>query len=170
MGLFGKTEKTNKSKADVPKEKVKKHNTFDDMKKIWKKSEFNKLSNYQKKKMAFLLNRFMAIQFPIHAAMVNRKGVSEVGVVDFWANFLQLKYGGRIPGWFWSKASKDFNIFDDMININLYSDEVLSHHYSTHERNKQELLDLCEMYPKVAQQELEESKAIIEFSVEMKKR
>ena len=60
--------------------------------------------NHDKSKHAFMLNRMMAIQFPVQAQYMNVNGVNPLSTVETWRTIAkQLK---RSPGWMYTKMNK----------------------------------------------------------------
>ena len=78
---------------------------FDYVKAIFSQSkDFENLKDYDKKKNAFMLNRFMSINFPIQAQLFNRMNINPVGVADSWRK-VGVRYK-KTPGWVFTKTKK----------------------------------------------------------------
>ena len=80
-------------------------NLFDFINLIFIPYEYNKLSNYQKAKHGFMVNRFMSIQYPMQAAMLSVNKINTAEVIDFWAKTLRKSYN-KTPYWMYIKTKK----------------------------------------------------------------
>jgi hypothetical protein len=67
-------------------------------------AEYYKLKKYDKGKFRFMINRFMAINFPIQAESLNLNGTDSGHVVEAW--HLVAKNFKRTPGWMYTKVRK----------------------------------------------------------------
>lgn len=78
---------------------------FDYVKAIFSQNrDFENLKDYDKKKNAFMLNRFMSINFPTQAQLFNRMNINPVGVADSWRK-VGVRYK-KTPGWVFTKTKK----------------------------------------------------------------
>lgn len=78
---------------------------FDYVKAIFSQSrDFENLKDYDKKKNAFMLNRFMSINFPTQAQLFNRLNINPVGVADSWRK-VGIRYK-KTPTWVFTKTKK----------------------------------------------------------------
>lgn len=59
----------------------------------------------EKRKHFFMINRRMAIQFPLQANELQHVKIDEVGVIDFWQDFLRKQYN-KTPFWMYTKGVK----------------------------------------------------------------
>lgn len=97
---------------------------FDIIKTIFKKdSDWDKVSNADKSRNYFMINRIMAIQFPIQADQFNRLKVNPYPVVDWWHRTLSKNYT-KIPTWIYTKTNKPKKVkntanptFDEFVDI-----------------------------------------------------
>jgi hypothetical protein len=69
-----------------------------------KKAEVLALSDYEKGKHAFMLNRLCSAQFPLQAAYLSQMGVNSARIVDYWINTLSKLYTST-PSFFYTKTS-----------------------------------------------------------------
>jgi len=67
-------------------------------------TEYEKLSDYVKKKNSFMTNRLFSIQYPIQAEMFNKLNTSPTGVAHSWRK-IGLRYK-KTPGWIFTKTAK----------------------------------------------------------------
>lgn len=66
--------------------------------------KYHDVTNYQKKKHRFMMNRFMAIRYPDTAERFNVNKINPVAVINLW-RIVGRKYN-RTPQWFWTKTKK----------------------------------------------------------------
>jgi len=120
---------------------------FDLVKTIFKKdSEWDKVSNSDKKRNYFMINRIMAIQFPIQADQFNRLKINPYPVVDWWHRTLSKNYS-RQPTWIYTKTNKPKKTkssskpsFDDFSEV----EDFIKEKFSVSSR---ELSELKEFFP-----------------------
>lgn len=78
---------------------------FDYIKILFGKDEnWEKVSNYDKSRNAFLSNRFMGIKFPIQANLFNMLKTDPVGQAEAW-RMVASKFN-RVPGFIYTKVKK----------------------------------------------------------------
>jgi hypothetical protein len=73
---------------------------------IFKKSDrklFKHLSDSQKSKYSFIINRYLSKEYPELSELLNDKNSEGCGVYDIWWNYFSDK---NIPRNFWSKSDK----------------------------------------------------------------
>lgn len=88
-------------KSEVKEKKKAKSLLFDHLHLMFKnKKAFDKLTNYDKAKDMFLMNRFFAIKFPVQAQLLNRMHINAAHVVQYWGNVMSAQYS-EVPGWIW---------------------------------------------------------------------
>jgi hypothetical protein len=77
--------------------------------------QYEELKHYDKGKNRFMLNRFMAIKFPINAQALNRNGTDAGYIVDSWRMVVLNNNFKRTPGWIYTKVRnkevKDEKVF-----------------------------------------------------------
>jgi hypothetical protein len=80
---------------------------FDIIKKIFdrKKNSWDQVSNHYKSRNFFMINRIMAIQYPIQANQFNHIKVNPHSVVDWWWGTLSNRYTKQ-PNWIFTKTKK----------------------------------------------------------------
>lgn len=66
--------------------------------------KYNELKNNDKSKNHFMVNRFMSINFPHQANLLNRNGINGIGVIDTW-QFVTSRFK-KVPGWIYTKTKK----------------------------------------------------------------
>lgn len=71
------------------------------------KMAFDKLSNLLLAKNFFMINRIMAINFPLQAQCFNQLCINQGEVVRAWASFAVAKCGyGRVPSFVYTRGAK----------------------------------------------------------------
>jgi hypothetical protein len=104
-------------KERVKKEKVKKTKgatgfdgtLFSFVKVFFTDSEtYDSLKQYDKAKHRFMVNRFMAINYPVMANKLNRIGTNAANVIDSW-HMIAQRYT-RVPGWIYTKLNKQTKV------------------------------------------------------------
>ena len=112
-----------------------------------KKEDYNKLSNEDKEKNFFIINRKFARGFPNHAQYFNTKGIDKASALDVWYQFFIKKGSKGIPSWYWvpKKESKNKSIVtkDDV--------QFLMNFYDLKEKD---VIFLVEHYPEETIEEI----------------
>ena len=67
-------------------------------------SNWDNLKAYDKSKNSFMVNRFMAIKFPIQANLFNVLKTDPVGAAESW-RMVASKFK-RVPGWIYTRVRK----------------------------------------------------------------
>lgn len=80
-------------------------NLFELIKALFDPRAWKKVTNGDKKKNYFMINRMLSINYPIHAQAFNRLNIDPVSVVNFWQNFMSNLYH-RTPFWIYTKGAK----------------------------------------------------------------
>jgi hypothetical protein len=113
---------------------------FDFIKIFFTKQDiYKKISNHNKKRHHFMINRFFAIQYPTNAQLFNRNGINPAGVIDSW--FLVANRFKSVPGWIYTKtkkAEKEVSLKSKYIP----SDIVISFFMEKNEIGKREFKEL----------------------------
>ena len=65
--------------------------------------KYRELTNNDKKKNFFMINRRMGIAFPIQANGFNRIGVNPAAVIDMWQKVASRN--GKVPSWMYTKTT-----------------------------------------------------------------
>lgn len=79
---------------------------FDVIKVMFEKpDEWKDVSDIDKKRHFFMINRYMSINFPLQASVLQTTKINPIYVVDFWQKFLSKQYK-RTPSWIYTKGAK----------------------------------------------------------------
>ena len=69
-------------------------------------SDYKKLSNEDKEKFFFIINRKLARKYPKHAQFFNNKNIDKSNALDLWYYFFLKKGAKGIPSWYWGNKKK----------------------------------------------------------------
>lgn len=114
---------------------------FDYIKTLFSQSkDYENLSDYVKRKNAFMTNRFMSIQYPTQGNLFNKMNINPVGVADSWRK-VGIRHK-RTPGWIFTKTKKTAKV-----NTFSPSDEALSFYLKMNEIGMREYKDAMKYNP-----------------------
>ena len=65
------------------------------------KNEYAKLSDEDKEKNFFIVNRKFARSYPTHAQFFNKKGMDKASAMDIWYQFFIKMRTNGVPSWYW---------------------------------------------------------------------
>jgi hypothetical protein len=102
-----------------------------------RKSEWSKITDDDKEKNFFIINRYMSKKYPVQAQLLNQKSINKISAINLWYFFiLNDRYYTK---WFWSKSvkdkeeliitEKDFNYLVDRLKINEFNLKSLIEYY-----------------------------------------
>ena len=86
-----------------------------------KPAEFEKISMHERGKHFFMINRFMAIKYPVQASYINHIKINPGQAVTFWHELLCKMYT-KTPTWMYAKVNRKkadktgVNISEDTMN------------------------------------------------------
>lgn len=69
------------------------------------KHNYKNLSDEDKEKFFFIINRKFARKYPKHAQFFNQKGFDRASALDIWYNFFIKERTLNIPDWYWFKIN-----------------------------------------------------------------
>jgi hypothetical protein len=108
--------------------------------------KYREVKNSDKAKNQFMINRFMAINFPEQAQLLNRNGINGIGVIDTW-QFVTSRFK-RVPGWIYTKTKKTKAQEQKEFK---YSEELVSLYLKINEISRKDFDILTKMYPETMQ-------------------
>ena len=112
-----------------------------------KKDDYKNLSDEEKEKFFFIINRKFARGYPTHAQFFNNRNIDKPSALDIWYHFFIKKRVQGMPTWYWTpkKEAKGKSIAtkDDI--------EFLMSYYDIKERDVHFLI---EHYPEDVIEEL----------------
>ena len=119
---------------------------FDVIKTIFKKKkDWDEVGKNDKVRNFFMINRIMAIQWPIQANQFNHTKVSPAPVVDWWHDTMSARYS-KAPGWIFTSTKKKESSVTKKIDFSDYAEaeEFVRNRF---EISKREILELRNFYP-----------------------
>lgn len=103
------------------------------------KESFDKLSDAILAKNFFMINRVMAIQFPLQAQCFNKLNINTGQVIRAWQQFATAKCGyGSVPNFVYTKTGKSTFVDPDNIDKDVKLTYCL--HYDTTEKEFADML------------------------------
>jgi hypothetical protein len=131
---------------------------FDVVNSIFSKTEWKKVSRYDKDRNFFMVNRFMSIGLPKQASMFNKKHIPKEHVLDYWNRTLSRLYS-TIPAWIFTKGQAASQKEKDLIEVDIELKKIFC------EYNKCSFKDfdlLCNITPIEIEEELKMYKKILQ--------
>ena len=105
----------------------------------------------EKRKHYFLVNRRFSIQFPMQANALQHLKISQVGVMDFWQQFMRKQYK-RTPGWMYTKGVKKAKeVKEKKINV---SEKLIDQYCKKMRIEKKSVNEALEFFPDLMINEL----------------
>ena len=109
--------------------------------------KYKEVKNNDKAKNQFMINRFMAINFPEQAQLLNRNGINGIGIIDTW-QFVTSRFK-RVPGWIYTKTKK--TKAQEKLEFK-YSEDLVSLYLKINEISKRDFDILTKLYPEEMQE------------------
>ena len=104
--------------------------------------KYKEVKNNDKAKNHFMIQRFMAINWPTQAQQMNRNGINGVGVIDTW-QFLTSRFK-RVPGWIYTKTKKTKK--QESLEFK-YSEELVDIYLKVNQISRKDFDQLTKLYP-----------------------
>lgn len=118
---------------------------FDFIKILFNKSDkkaWDSLSSYEKSKFQFMLNRFMSIQYPYNANLLNVVKTNGLGVAETWKSVAERYYGNRVPNFIYTKTKKTKKAESPISKIPKESIDIWCRKHECGDRELYELLEI----------------------------
>lgn len=109
--------------------------------------KYKELKNSDKAKNHFMINRFMAINWPAQAQVLNRNGINGVGVIDTW-QFITSRFK-RVPGWIYTKTKKTKK--QESLEFK-YSEELVEIYLKVNQISRKDFNQLTKLHPEQMQE------------------
>ena len=109
--------------------------------------KYSEVKNNDKAKNHFMINRFMAINWPVQAQLLNRNGINGIGVIDTW-QFLTSRFK-RVPGWIYTKTKK--TKAQEKLEYK-YSEELVEIYLKVNQISRKDFNQLTKLYPEQMQE------------------
>ena len=109
---------------------------FDYLKIVFSKNEkeWNDLNDIEKSRNFFMLNRFMAIQYPMQAAHLSHYKIDAVAVSDYWHRTMSARHSST-PKWIYAKTIKKK---DQEKKLDLPSPEMIKWYCNQNEMSRKD--------------------------------
>lgn len=121
--------------------------------------EYNDVSDYEKKRHFFMVSRFMGIQYPLQAHLLNHIKINAAETINFWHRFLRKQYN-RVPFWMYTKGVKKSK--KDKEKKIKVSDSLVEEYARVNKIDKNLVYEAFEHFPKEISAELKDFKKVIE--------
>jgi len=108
--------------------------------------KYSDIKNSDKAKNHFMIQRFMAINFPEQSQLLNRNGINGIGVIDTW-QFITSRFK-RVPGWIYTKTKKTKK--QQALEFK-YSEELVDLYMSKNEISRKDFDQLIKLHPQTMQ-------------------
>lgn len=122
---------------------------------FWNIDKWNSYSLYEKTKNFFMVNRFMAINFPIQSAMMSRNGIVGGHIVEFWKRIFNKQFKG-LPGWIYTRTQNNKKVVNTKYDFNKFDSETIDYFYSINNCSYKEFDECKSKFPKELFEELED--------------
>ena len=109
--------------------------------------KYSEVKNSDKAKNHFMINRFMAINWPQQAQLLNRNGINGIGVIDTW-QFLTSRFK-RVPGWIYTKTKKTKK--QESLEFK-YSEELVEIYLKVNQISRKDFNQLTKLHPEQMQE------------------
>lgn len=115
---------------------------FDVIKLIFttKPKEWNSVGKIDKSRNFFMINRIMAIQFPVQANQFNKLKVIPVPVVNWWHDTLSSRFS-RPPVWLYTKTNKKESAKTEETKVSEAVENFIRDKYRVSKRDLQSIKD-----------------------------
>jgi hypothetical protein len=117
------------------------------------------VTNGDKKKNFFMLNRFFSINYPLQAQLLQHIKSNPVAVMDFWFDFLSKRYN-KIPFWIYIKGVKKSKEVKEKKPTHL-SKEIIYKYCQTYNLDTKTIQDGMLLFPEATIKEIKEFEKLI---------
>lgn len=104
--------------------------------------DWDKISDRDKSRNFFMINRICSISYPLQANSFNHLKIQPEKVVDFWKIFVS-HHNKKTPQWVWTKTIKK----DKEKEETKYKEEILDFIKSRNEISDREIKELIDFFP-----------------------
>jgi len=123
------------------------------------KTAYENVSNNDKRRHFFMLNRFWSIKYPETAQAFNHLKINQANAIDMW--FRLSAQFNRVPGWFYTRTKKSkSNIAKKKLQ---YSKEAKDMYLQMNNIDSKTLAELEKYYPAELEKELKTIDSQIDF-------
>ena len=104
--------------------------------------DWEKISDRDKARNFFMVNRICSIAYPIQANSFNHLKIQPEKVVDFWKVFIS-HHNRKSPQWVWTKTIKGEKPKEE----NKYKEEIIDFIKTKHQISDREINEMIEFFP-----------------------
>ena len=104
--------------------------------------DWEKISDRDKARNFFMINRICSIAYPIQANSFNHLKIQPEKVIDFWKVFIS-HHNKKSPQWVWTKTIKGEKLKEE----NKYKEEILDFIKAKHQISNREINERIEFFP-----------------------
>ncbi len=117
---------------------------------------FDNLSDVILERNSFMINRIFAIQYPEHAQLFNKIGMSGKNIVKAWRIFgLKTYGGGKVPSFIYTKGDKAKQQSNKKTDNLIYSKENINNYCEHYNINYKDFYDMLEFIPDVLKEKMD---------------
>lgn len=120
--------------------------------------EYSKISNYEKQKYYFILQRRFSVQFPMQANALQHLKINASQVIDFWQRFLRKQYK-FVPNWIYVKGIKKAK--ESKEKKTDISDDLIKEYCKFYKIEYKAVIDALKFYEDKMKKELKEFENIL---------
>lgn len=117
------------------------NNPFDIIKSFYSKS-WDKVSDRDKSRNLFMINRICSIAYPLQANSFNNIKIQGEKVIDFWKIFVR-HHNKSVPSWIWTKTVKK----EKEKEGREYKEEVINFIKEKYDLSNREIEELKNFFP-----------------------
>lgn len=117
------------------------NNPFDIIKSFYSKS-WDKISDRDKSRNLFMINRICSIAYPLQANSFNNIKIQGDKVVDFWKIFIR-HHSKNVPSWIWTKTLKK----EKEKEKNEHKEDVINFIKEKYDISNREIEELKKFFP-----------------------
>lgn len=116
--------------------------------------KWDTLSEKDKDGFFIILNRIMAIKYPLISNDLNTFYINKCRAVDWWHEIMSRQYF-KAPGWVWTKTKFDVDNKSKDKKIDDYPEEIILNFLKLNKISKKELKDAYKLFKNEVIKELE---------------
>lgn len=125
-----------------------------------KPDEWKDLTNIEKKKNYFLIQRRLAINFPMQANALQHLRINPTHVVNFWQYFIRVKQKyTQLPGWMYTKGVKKTQEVKEKVSV---SKNVIDEYARLNRLDRKSVEEALMFYPDAMKKTLQDFQKMID--------
>jgi hypothetical protein len=123
-------------------------------------AEWEQISNIEKKKQLFMVNRRLAINFPREANALQHLRINPAHVVNFWQYFIRVKKKyTELPKWMYTKGvKKTQEVKEKIVSV---SQNTINEYARLNRLDRKSVEEALVFYPEALKKELQDFEKII---------